>query len=110
MKLKNKDMKFYIGTYAKAAQDMSPDINILVLYKIRKNFQKIEDALKPYGDTVREIAEKNGNDLVKIKADLDQLGEVEVDVDIEKISITEFGDDVKTSPPFVNSIFFMLED
>ena len=109
MKLKNKDMKFYIGTYAKATQDTSLDINILVLYKIRKNFQKIEDALKPYGDTVKEIVEKS-KDNIEIAEGISKLGEVEVDVDIEKISITEFGDDVKTSPPFVNSIFFMLKD
>ena len=113
MKLKNKDMQYYVNTYVKAIQDTSLDINILVLYKIRKNFQKVEDALKPYGDTVKEIVSRNNGDnnkLQQINNDINRLGEEEVEVDIEKISITDFGDDLKTSPAFVNSIFFMLED
>ena len=44
-----------------------------------------------------------------MKQDIAELDEQEVDVDIEKISIADFGD-IKTSSAFINSIFFMLED
>ena len=112
MKLKNKDMQYYINTYVKATQSSSIDLNIIVLYKIRKNFQNIENALKPYGDTIKEIVSKaNGNKekLNRINEDINRLGEQEVDVDISEISISDFGD-TKVSPDFVNSIFFMLKD
>lgn len=112
MKLKNKDMQYYINTYVKATQNSPIDLNILILYKIRKNFQNIENALKPYVDTLKEIVSKSNGDkgmIEKINDDINQLGEQEVDVDISEISISDFGD-TKVSPDFVNSIFFMLKD
>lgn len=112
MKLKNKDMQYYINTYVKATQNSPIDLNILILYKIRKNFQNIENALKPYADTLKEIVSKSNSDkgkIEKISDDINQLGEQEVDVDISEISISDFGD-TKVSPDFVNSIFFMLKD
>ena len=108
MKLRNKDMQYYINEYVKATQSLSQDINILVLYKIRKNFSRIEDALKPYCSLLKEIVTKNKN-TEDMKQDIAELDEQEVDVDIEKISIADFGD-IKTSSAFINSIFFMLED
>lgn len=107
MKLKNKDMQYYINEYVSATQNNLPNINIIILYKIRKNFSKIEEALKPYCGLLKEIVTKN--DAEDIKNDIAKLGEQEVDVDIEKIHITDFGD-IKTSSAFINSIFFMLED
>lgn len=108
MKLSNKDMQYYIKEYVRASQSNLPDINILILYKIRKNFSRIEDALKPYCSLLKEIVARNKN-AEDIKQDIAELGEQEVDVDIEKISIADFGD-IKTSSAFINSIFFMLED
>lgn len=104
-------MQFYINAYANVAQESQLNIDILVLYKIRKNFQRIEDALKPYAEMVSEIISRNNGDrnIKRSNEDINKLGEQEVEVDIETISISEFGN-LKTSPAFVNSIFFMLED
>lgn len=107
MKLSNKDMQYYIKEYVRATQSNLPDINILILYKIRKNFSRIEDALKPYRSLLQEII--TNKKVEDIKEDIAKLDEQEVEVEIEKIHITDFGD-IRTSSAFINSIFFMLED
>ena len=56
--LTNSNIKYYIQTFAKVMQESNVVMDFTLLYNIRKNMQKLEDAIKPYDATVCDIREK----------------------------------------------------
>ena len=107
MKIKNMEALLVIKNYSKYLLEANFQMDVIALYKIRKNMQKVEIAYKPCGDALNDIIQQKKTDEEKQK-DIDNLMNQEIEVDIEKIPVSVF-DGIKASPAFVNLIFFMLE-
>ena len=118
MKIKNLDIRASIVGYSNAS---SKDLEIpfTTIYKIRKNMSKLEAASKPIDLTLKDIINKytetdnQGNtvykDKTKLEEEIRKVEDIETEVEIDMIPISEFGD-IKVSPAFMNAIYFMLKD
>ena len=114
--LTNSNIKYYIQTFAKSMQDLNVVMDFKLLYNIRKNMQKLEDAIKPYDATVCDIREKyninSGDASEEDKANAERefinLGQIEVPVEIDTIPISMFSG-INCTISFMNSIFFMID-
>ena len=109
MKIKNIDALMAIKNYSEHLFDTDYRIDVLTLYAIRKNMQKIESAYKPCSMTIDDIIKNKGNKTdAEIQLEIDKLMAQEIDIDINMIPVSCFKG-VNATPSFVNSIFFMLE-
>lgn len=108
MKLKNIDALMTIRNSSDHLFDADYRLDVLTLYKIRKNIQSLEEAYKPCSMTIDDIIKNKGDKTdAEIQAEIDKLMAQEIDVDIEVIPVSCF-EGVHATPAFVNSIFYML--
>lgn len=110
MKLTNGQIHNYYVNYNNVNKEKT-EIPFITMYKIRKNIQKLEVADKPISDTIHDIVVKFNGDTknLELNKELAKLSDVETEVEVEKIPVSEFKD-VSVSPQFMEAIFFMLED
>lgn len=107
MKIKNRDIRMYVMAYNEASQERL-EMKFSTLFKFQKNMKKISDINELINDTLREINEKY-EDAASRQEEFEALGEVENDVDIQMIPLSEF-DGVTCSNKFMAAIYFMIDE
>lgn len=115
--LTNSNIKYYIQTFAREMQTCTAVMDFTLLYNIRKNMQRLEDAIRPYDATVCDIREKyninsgkaSDEDKSNAEREFVALGQVEVPIEIDSIPISMFNG-VNCTISFMNSIFFMIDE
>lgn len=92
----------------------------MTAYKIMKNLKLIENETQPYWDTRRKLLEPYGNDKgvvewpddeteKKIGAELDEILDQEVNVEVKALPIKALGD-IEVTPAILYGAWFMFKD
>lgn len=110
MNIKNIDMFLTIKKFSKLTFNQDFQVDVITLYKIKKNMKKFDEAYRPCDEAIQEILKtKNADNEKDIEAKINTLMQEKVDVDIEKIKISAF-DGAKSSFDFIDAIYIMIED
>ena len=110
MKLTNREVRFRIINYNKVA-DEHVEMKCSTLYKFHRNIEKLNEVNEVINKTIREIEEKYNYDpeSQEIQKEFNELNDVENEVDIQMIPLSEF-DGVTCSQQFMSAIFFMIDE
>lgn len=108
MKLKNGEMAKSTALYN--SNSVGVKLPFSTLYKVKKNFCIVQNALTPFYETLKSIQNDYASNKID-KADADkaiaELSNIEFDADIETIPLEEFGD-VEVSPQLIEALYFMI--